>query len=598
MSAEKTRKQTSIRFKILAGVSIPLIIGMVILIVIMTIAINKQTAKRLADIRAQQEQAVEDRLRALVKQAIAAVEACTETAKDDEACLSIVSDMSYEGVYVWVHTYDGVSPSKVSMVSHPSAALVGTDISNMKDLSRQEKIYYREKVYDVNDKELRENVAEVNLFVDMNTAIKKSGNDEGIVRYFWEKPGKKAGQDPGYEKMSYVKYMPSKQWVFGCGEYIDNIDESVAIAADEARKEANRLRGSMIIGFVVITVVLVGILIALVQAVTTPLKKATDMLRDISQGEGDLTVRLEVKTNDELGAMATYFNDFVAKLQNIIRQISESTTAVSASSEELSATSNEMASTAEEMSSQVRTIAASGEQMSSNINSVASAAEEMSTSVNTVATAIEEMSASLSEVAKSCSKESEISGKANEQAKQTRDLMNRLGAAATEIGKVVEVINGIADQTNLLALNATIEAASAGEAGKGFAVVANEVKELAKQSSEATKQIAGQIDDIQSNTRNAVEAMQSISQVIEEVNTISNTIAAAVEEQSATTNEISRSVGGANTAAMEIARHVQEAATASNEIAGTIQGANQASQQSAAGATETNASASELARLA
>ncbi|NCC50817.1 MAG: methyl-accepting chemotaxis protein [Spartobacteria bacterium] len=372
---------------------------------------------------------------------------------------------------------------------------------------------------------------------------------------------------------------------------LSEIDSSEAFAA------IGQLRTTTLI--VVLATALVVALVSwlLALSIVGPVNKTVLMLKDISEGDGDLTKQLET-SNDEIGTMATYFNAFVGKLRAIIQEVSESTNAVSASSEQLTATSAGMATTAEEMSSQVQTIAAGGEQMSANINSVASAAEEMSTSVNTVATAIEEMSASLSEVAKSCAKESEISGKANEQAKQTRDLMNRLGSAATEIGKVVEVINGIADQTNLLALNATIEAASAGEAGKGFAVVANEVKELAKQSSEATKQIAGQVDDIQSSTRNAVVAMQSISEVIEEVNTISNTIAAAVEEQSATTNEIARSVGGANTAAMEIARHVQEAATASNEIAGTIQGANQASQQSAAGATETNESATELARLA
>ena len=596
----KSKKQTSIRFKILAGVILPLVAGIIILVIVLTLAIKQQTAKQLAEIRTQQEMAVEDKLNALVNEAMAAVEKCAESGNSDTDCLSIVRDMAFGSTYVWVHTFDGINADQVTMVSHPATRLNGTDISDFRDLSKWDKVSYRGKIYNSKDPKLLEQVSEVNLFVDMNKAIKKSSNGEGVVRYLWPKPKKDGSGNTaaGYEKMSFVKYMPDKNWVFGCGEYIDEIELKIETAATEARKQARKMISSMIIGFGLITIILIAILVVLVHAITTPLKKATDMLRDISQGKGDLTVKLEVKTNDELGLMAIYFNEFVEKLRTIIADISESTTAVRATSEELSATSNEMASTAEEMSNQVTTIASNGEEMSTNINSVSLAAEDMSTSVSTVATAIEEMSSSLSEVAKNCSKESEISGQANSQAKQARDLMNHLGEAASKIDKVVEVINGIADQTNLLALNATIEAASAGEAGKGFAVVANEVKELAKQSSEATEQIAQQIDDIQNSTKNAVDAMKSISEVIEEVNTISNTIAAAVEEQSATTNEIARSVGGANTAATAIAQHVQEAAKASNEMASTIQGANQASQQSAAGATETNARAQELAKLA
>ena len=127
------------------------------------------------------------------------------------------------------------------------------------------------------------------------------------------------------------------------------------------------------------------------------------------------------------------------------------------------------------------------------------------------------MSSSLNEVSKNCQKESQIAANANNQAKSTRDLMERLGVSSKEIGKVIEVINDIADQTNLLALNATIEAASAGEAGKGFAVVANEVKELAKQTAQATDQIGRQIEEMQNNTGNAVAAIEDITKIIEEI---------------------------------------------------------------------------------
>jgi methyl-accepting chemotaxis protein len=587
----------SIKLKILAGTTVPLVLGMVILLIITTIAVNRQTDRRLATIRQQQEAAVEEKLKALVQQAIASVKNCMQEGDTGVDCLSRVKDMTFGSTYVWVHSFDGNDPNQVKMVMHPTvSSLNGEDVSDYRDLERLEKIAYRGEIYDKNDPAV-DHIEEVNLFVDMNKVCKES--DSGVVRYYWPKPKKGGGvTEAGYEKMSYVQYMPEQHWVFGTGEYIDNIDEKVAAEAAIAKRQARQLLGALIIGFAILTIVLVILIVILAQAITVPLKKATNMLRDISQGEGDLTVKLMVKTRDELGDMAGYFNEFVAKLRGIISNLTENSTAVSASSEELSATSTEMAASAEEMSSQISTIAAAGEEMSSNINSVASGAEEMSSSVNTVATAIEEMSSSLSEVAQNCEKESQIAGQANSQAQETRDLMNRLGEAASAIGKVVEMISSIADQTNLLALNATIEAASAGEAGKGFAVVANEVKELAKQSAEATEQISRQIEDIQASTGQAVSAMGEISGVIEEVSSISQTIAAAVEEQSSTTNEIAQNVSGANEAATAIAKHVQEAASGANEIAKTIQGANQAAQQSASGATETNASASELAKLA
>jgi methyl-accepting chemotaxis protein len=208
------------------------------------------------------------------------------------------------------------------------------------------------------------------------------------------------------------------------------------------------------------------------------------------------------------------------------------------------------------------------------------------------------MSSSLNEVAKNCQKESQIAANANNQAKSTRDLMERLGVSSKEIGKVIEVINDIADQTNLLALNATIEAASAVEAGNGFAVVANEVKELAKQTAQATDQIGRQIEEMQNNTGNAVAAIEEITKIIEEINSISNTIVAAVEEQSATVNEIAKSVGGASQAATEIAKNVGESAKGLIEVSSNIQGVNKAATDTASGIGQIKQSAQDLAALA
>ena len=199
--------------------------------------------------------------------------------------------------------------------------------------------------------------------------------------------------------------------------------------------------------------------------------------------------------------------------------------------------------------------------MTSNIRALAVSSGEVSASSLTVASALEEMNASLSEVARSCEKESTITQSANSQAQMTQETMDKLGKSAQEIGKVVDVIRGIADQTNLLALNATIEAASAGESGRGFAVVANEVKALSLQSAQATEEISRQVRSMQDTTGFATKAIAEIANVIEESHLISGTIAAAVEEQSATTGEIAKTMGRMSSAAQSMVSVISTASS-------------------------------------
>lgn len=221
----------------------------------------------------------------------------------------------------------------------------------------------------------------------------------------------------------------------------------------------------------------------------------------------------------------------------------------------------------------------------------------MSSSANSVATAIEEMSASLNEASQNCQKEHQIAVVARNHAQNSKDVMDRLSAAAKSIGNVINVINDIADQINLLALNATIEAASAGEAGKGFAVVASEVKALSKQTAHATQEIQKQIENMQKNTESAINAIGSVLKVIEEVNVISQTIVSAVEEQSATVNEISKNVSGVSVGAREFSKNVAESATGLNEVSSTIAGVNIAVADTAKGIVQVKASADELSKL-
>jgi methyl-accepting chemotaxis protein len=360
---------------------------------------------------------------------------------------------------------------------------------------------------------------------------------------------------------------------------------------------------------------------------------------------GDLTARIEGHYQGDLGQLAGAVNNTAARLSQTVAEIGSNASVLASSSEELSSVSHTMAAGSEQMTQQsntaaaateqastniknmaagveqisanANTVAGASEQVSANLNTVGAAVEEMSSNLRTVAqtsgrmtaavtsvaTAIEEMSVSLNEVSRSSGQAAAVTGKAARSASSTAAIMDKLGASAQEIGKVVDMIKGIAAQTNLLALNATIEAASAGEAGKGFAVVANEVKELAKQTASATEDIRAQVAGMQGNTQQAVKAIDEIVQVINEINGISGNIAAAVEEQTATTQEIAKNVGEAARGADDVARNVQQAAQGANEVSRNVQEAVQGVHeitrniaQLAGGATDVARNAGEAAK--
>lgn len=343
-----------------------------------------------------------------------------------------------------------------------------------------------------------------------------------------------------------------------------------------------------------------AILIAflLTRSITRPLIHTVNIIRDIAEGEGDLTQRLPVDSNDEVGELARQFNQFVGKLQEMIRSIGSSVTTLSSSSDGLTNISSQLATAATETANKSESVSVAAEEMSTNINSVSAAMEQASANINMVASATEEMSATVNEIATNAEKARTISAEAVKKSQTTTDKMNQLGQSANRIGKVTETITEISEQTNLLALNATIEAARAGDAGKGFAVVANEIKELAKQTAGATVDIKSQIEEMQTSTGKTVADMEAISEVIAEINNVINGIATAVEEQSASTSEISSNISQSSLGIAEVNENVAQSSLVVANITKEIAEINQATVEVDGGSTQVQASAGELSTLA
>jgi methyl-accepting chemotaxis protein len=339
--------------------------------------------------------------------------------------------------------------------------------------------------------------------------------------------------------------------------------------------------------------------LSITKNITVPLAHSAGHIDLMAKGDFSLSVSPhDLERKDEMGLFARSLQAMNTNVGEMLKQIADGAGTVSTSSTELSAVSRQMSGSAEQSSMKAKGMAGAVKQMSTNMSSVAAAMEQASTNIGIVATSAEEMTATIGEIARNSEKARSFTGGAVDQARQATVRINDLGKAARDIGKVTETITAISAQTNLLALNATIEAARAGAAGKGFAVVANEIKELAGQTASATEDIKDRIEGMQSSTSLTVSDIEKVSQVIQEVNEIVTTMAAAIEEQSVVTKDIANNVAQAAQGTHEVNKRVSQTSSAAETVAQDVAEVNQASSEISSSSAQVLLSSEELSKLA
>ncbi len=422
-----------------------------------------------------------------------------------------LSKFRYQGAnYFWV------TDKHPKMIMHPiKPHLDGKDLTGVKDPNGKQ------------------------LFVAFVDATRKTGS--GFVDYMWPKPG---FEEP-LAKLAFVENFKEWGWVIGTGSYIDDI---------EALYWSN-VKSLLLVSLAIFVIVLAGSLL-LARSIVRPMKDMTSAMLKLSEGDVNLSISSDDR-QDEIGQMSRALKVFQENAVERIRLADEQEEQKLVSRNERRAALMKMA---DQFDKEVRSIVTSvsnsalnlksmSQDVSAgteeNVNSAAAIATAMDTTsqnVETVARASQEMSASITEISGQMVQSNEVSQVAVSEVKKANEVIEGLSESSQAIGSIVQLIQEIAEQTNLLALNATIEAARAGDAGKGFAVVASEVKELATQTGKATEDISGQVDQIQGSISKAVVAIDHVNNTIEKLNSISNSIAAAVEEQGYASGEISSNI--------------------------------------------------------
>lgn len=382
--------------------------------------------------------------------------------------------------------------------------------------------------------------------------LNSARNGDGYTEYLWNKPS--LGRD--VSKLSYNRPLEKYQWVLGTGFYIDDVETTLA----EQRKQMEADTNASMVRVSLISLVFLGITIIITSLIgnkiSQPLRGVVAALNDIANGEGDLTQRLTVNSQDEVGDVSKAFNHFVERIQELVAQVGNVSQRIASESESLSRISGQYTRQMLEHSKETEQVASAVNEMSATAQSVSSAASNAANATSQAAQNSEQASDVVNTAIGSINS-------LVQEVDSASSVISMLAQETAKIGSVVDVIRGIAEQTNLLALNAAIEAARAGDQGRGFAVVADEVRALAARTQQSTQEINTMLQTLQQGVRQAVDAMDgsqqhsqetvsetariedslsTVNQAVNMINDMNLQIATAAEEQHAVTEEISRNL--------------------------------------------------------
>ncbi|WP_245601024.1 methyl-accepting chemotaxis protein [Marinobacterium jannaschii] len=518
----------SLKTKILLLTVIPLLVATAIIMMVTRLQLQQLGENEIAQIRQDMMQDKQETLKNFMDMAVSAVAPIYDDAASDdmqarETVLNTLRNLSYgekKDGYVFVYDYDGTA-----LAMRAKRSLEGKNMLNLTDKNG------------------------VRLIAELISEARQGG---GFVTYIWDKPSK----GMAVEKLSYAVGFPKWNWMLGTGFYIDDIEDRVAATRAELNSKITETMWFIFLIGVVLIVLFAFLSMMSAKKLMQPLTEVADALQDLGQGEGDLTRRLNVVANDEVGQVAKGFNDFADKIHTLVRELKTGIDDLSVSTQRMQGVVD---STHAEVSKQKQET------------------EQVAAAIHEMATAVQQVAGSASQAASSASNadEAAVAGQhlftetitsihnLSDGVNRAGDVITELDRNAEQIGTVVNVIKEIADQTNLLALNAAIEAARAGEYGRGFSVVADEVRTLANRTQQSTEEIqsmieklqqgarsaVGVMEDSRSNTENTVtqareasSSLQSITGAVGTINEMNTQIACAAEEQTSVAEEVSRSI--------------------------------------------------------